>query len=109
MSANMKDLLEFSKELHAVGGLSDEKMSRITARAKANELSKRIPKIQPMSGEEIRAVRAKYGMSQAVLASTMGMTVASVSKWERGEIKPSGPALRLLNTLAAKGPDIFTC
>lgn len=108
MSATMQELLEFSKELHAAGGLSDEKMSRITARARANELSKRIPKVQPMTGEDIRAVRAKYGMSQAVLATAMGMTVASVSKWERGEIKPSGPALRLLNTLAAKGPDIFT-
>lgn len=107
MSADMKDLLNFSKELHAAGGLSNEKMARISARAKSQELSKRIPKVQPMTGEDIRAVRAKYGMSQAVLAITMGMTVASVSKWERGEIKPSGPALRLLNTLAAKGPDVF--
>ena len=108
MSANMKDVLEFSRELHAAGGLDDEKMARIEARAKNSELNNHIPQVHPMTGAEIRALRSKYGMSQATLAKTMNMTVASVSKWERDKIKPSGPALRLLNTLAAKGPGIFT-
>ncbi|MDM3559949.1 helix-turn-helix domain-containing protein [Proteus vulgaris] len=40
-----------------------------------------------MSGAEIKTLRAKFGMSQAVLARALGMSKESVSKWERGKKK----------------------
>ncbi|HID4131004.1 TPA: helix-turn-helix domain-containing protein [Pluralibacter gergoviae] len=107
MSDKMTDILEFSKELNNAGILSDDKYAKINARAKACKITAQIQPLRPMSGEEIRTMRSHYGMSQTMLAATLGITTASVSKWERDVVQPSGPALRLLNTLQMKGPDIF--
>lgn len=35
-------------------------------------------------------------MSQAVFALALNVSTQLVSKWERGEKKPSGPSLKLL-------------
>ena len=77
-------------------------------RAKSKELRKKMPDLKLMTGAEIKEMRTRIGISQALLAYTMGMSVESVSKWERDEIKPSGAALRLLNVINAKGIEIFT-
>lgn len=60
-----------------------------------------------MTGVEIKEARVRYGLSRALLAYTLGMTVDSVFKWERGEDTPRGSALHILNMLAAKGLDVF--
>jgi putative transcriptional regulator len=49
----------------------------------------------------IRRIRHRAEVSQAVFAAHLNVTVGIVSKWERGEKTPSGPAAKLL-TLAAK-------
>ena len=49
----------------------------------------------------IRRIRSKAEVSQAVFAAHLNVTTGVVSKWERGEKAPSGPAAKLL-TLAAK-------
>ena len=43
------------------------------------------------------------GMSQTVFALTLNVTPSLVSQWERGEKKPSGPSLKLLNLADKKG------
>ena len=45
----------------------------------------------------------------AWLARTTGMSVESVSKWERGESKPNQAVLRIINMISDKGPEIFMC
>ncbi|MGS3527570.1 helix-turn-helix domain-containing protein [Escherichia coli] len=107
MSDKLQMMLEDAKELNALGLMSDSEVDAIAVMVKAREVSARIAKVKSMTGEEIKAIRTRYGMSQSVLAHTMGMSKESVSKWERNEIKPSGPALRILNTLAIKGPEDF--
>ncbi len=52
---------------------------------------------------DIRAIREKEGVSQAVFAQYIGVTAGLVSKWECGEKKPSGPSLKLLTIVKAKG------
>ena len=54
-----------------------------------------------LSPRAIRRIRAKASVSQAVFAAHLNVTVGVVSKWERGEKEPRGPAAKLL-TLAAK-------
>ena len=56
-------------------------------------------------GEEIRALRERVKLSQAVLASVLITSASTVRKWEIGEKHPSGPSLKLLNLIDRKGLD----
>lgn len=48
------------------------------------------------SPEEIRAIRERENVSQAVFARYLNVTKNLVSDWERGIKKPGGPARLLL-------------
>ena len=54
-----------------------------------------------LSPAAIRRIRSKAAVSQAVFAAHLNVTTGVISKWERGEKEPRGPAAKLL-TLAAK-------
>lgn len=59
--------------------------------------------IESMTPAEIAETRMKEGVSQNVFARYLNVSVGSVSKWERGEKHPSGPALKLLALVRRKG------
>ena len=59
--------------------------------------------IAPYDGPQIRALRDRANLSQAVLASVLNTSASTVRKWEIGEKHPSGPSLKLLNLLDRKG------
>lgn len=59
--------------------------------------------IHPLTPEEIRAIREKERVSQSVFSRYLNVTAGLISQWERGEKKPSGPALKLLLIVATKG------
>ncbi len=59
--------------------------------------------IENMTPDEIVETRIKQGVSQTVFAHYLNVSVGSVSKWERGEKHPSGPALKLLALVKRKG------
>jgi putative transcriptional regulator len=63
----------------------------------------RLAPVQPMAPEEIRALREREQVSQPVFASYLNVRKDAVSKWERGEKRPDGPSLKLLNLVRAKG------
>lgn len=46
---------------------------------------------------DVKEVRQKTGLSQNQFAATFGISVATLRHWERGDRKPQGPALVLLN------------
>lgn len=52
---------------------------------------------------EITETRTKVGVSQAVFAHYLHVSVDTVSKWEQGKKHPSGPALKLLNLVRRRG------
>lgn len=56
-----------------------------------------------MSGEDIAALREREGISQALLALHLNVRTKLVSDWERGVKHPSGPSLKLLALIRAKG------
>ncbi len=49
---------------------------------------------------DVKAVRAKVGMTQAEFAMVFGISLGTLRHWERGDRKPRGPALVLLNVVA---------
>jgi putative transcriptional regulator len=55
------------------------------------------------TGRQIRALRERENVSQAVLASLLNTSASTVRKWEIGDKRPSGPSLKLLNLLDRKG------
>lgn len=59
--------------------------------------------VQPMSGEEIRSLREREGLSQPVLAWYLNVSKNLISDWERGVRRPGGAALKLLNLVKEKG------
>ena len=59
--------------------------------------------IREMSADEIRALRVKENVSQAVFALHLNVTEDVISQWERGEKRPQGASLKLLTLVARKG------
>lgn len=48
---------------------------------------------------DVKAVRAKVGMTQEQFAARFGFSTATLRHWERGDRSPRGPALVLLNVI----------
>ena len=59
------------------------------------------------SSAEIRALRERHKLSQAVLASVLNTSLSAVRQWEIGDKHPSGSSLKLLNLLERKGLEVF--
>jgi putative transcriptional regulator len=59
--------------------------------------------IEPLSPERMRAIRERERVSQAVSAHYLNVTTSLVCQWERGEKRPSGPALKLLSLVDKHG------
>ncbi|MBE1709640.1 helix-turn-helix domain-containing protein [Mesorhizobium japonicum] len=53
---------------------------------------------------DVRAIRAKLGLTQAQLGDAVGVDQSTVSNWENG-IPPRGPARKLLQSLAANASE----
>ena len=56
---------------------------------------------------QIKKLREKAKISQAVFAAYLNTSVSTVQKWEIGEKKPSGIALKLLNIVERNGLDVL--
>jgi putative transcriptional regulator len=86
-------------DLHEIGGV-DKKTMRTFDRMC-------LTKVEAMSAGDIQALREREGVSQAVLAGHLNVRTKLVSDWERGVKKPSGPSLKLLAIVKAKGLDVI--
>lgn len=64
-----------------------------------------LTKAVKLSAQEIRTIRERAGVSQAVFAEHIGVTTGLVSKWERGKKRPSRMALKVLALVKTKGLD----
>jgi putative transcriptional regulator len=95
-----KALLETADDMRKAGLMDQDTHDKITLRHLGPEDA---PKLAPISGSQIRAMRAHARMSQAVFARHLNVTVGYVSQLERGTKRPTGPALALLNVIKRKG------
>jgi putative transcriptional regulator len=65
------------------------------------ELAEAIVVYPPPKPEQVRALRARLGLSQAQFAHRFGFTVDTVQQYEQGRRVPSGPASTLLRVIDA--------
>lgn len=84
-----------AEDLHAIGAI-DKATMREFDRSCLTEMEELAP-------AAIKRIRNNAGMSQRVFALTLNVAPSLVSQWERGEKKPSGPSLKLLNLADKKG------
>jgi putative transcriptional regulator len=59
--------------------------------------------VRPFPARKIRQLRLRENASQAVFARYLNVSTGLISQWERGEKKPQGASLKLLNLVAQKG------
>jgi putative transcriptional regulator len=83
--------------LHKVGALGKATLRHMEAFC--------LTEVQQMKGRDIQALRAREGVSQAILARHINVSVKLVSDWERDIKHPSGPSLKLLSLAHSKGLD----
>lgn len=76
------------------------------ARAIPARLRRRMIKGEFDSGTDIAALRRFVGLTQALFAKAMGISVHTLRNWEQGRRKPDGPAISLLR-IAARHPRIL--
>lgn len=95
-----QEMTESVEGMRRVGAIND-KDYKLTLR----DLNRAPPDetLLPLSGAEIREMRERAKLSQAVFARYLNLTVDHVSKLERGAKHPTGPALVLLNVIRRKG------
>src|SRR2546423_4577923 len=95
-----KALLETAAGMHKSGLLDRAAYDKITMRHLGPDNT---PKVPPMSATQIRTLRERARMSQAVFARHLNLTVGYVSQLERSAKQPTGATLALLNVIRRKG------
>ncbi len=99
-----REIVDAMRALNKIEAASREELEKTTLRMLGKDA---LPKVDAMAPSEIAAVRARAGVSQAVLAGFMNVAVNTVSQWERGERQPTGAALKLLNVVKHNGLDVL--
>ena len=94
-----KALLETAEGMRRSGLLDRTTYDKITLR----HLGSDGPKVAPMTSAQIRKLRERARMSQAVFARHLNLTVGYVSQLERGAKRPTGATLALLDVVRRKG------
>lgn len=56
-------------------------------------------KVYEPTAVDVAAVRARLGLTQDQFAARFGFSVATLRHWERGDRRPQGAALVLLNLI----------
>jgi putative transcriptional regulator len=91
----MASVHETMEALHKVGAIGKQTMRCFDDAC--------LTAVQPLSPKQIKAIREREQVSQTVFANYLNVTPNLVSKWERGEKRPSGPALKLLSLVEKHG------
>lgn len=58
--------------------------------------------VQVVTGDEVRRLRKKLGLTQEGLAELVGVTANSVARWERGELGVRESAARLMRLIVTQ-------
>ena len=95
MSKIIESLRDDLTKLHNVGAIDKLTMRNFEALCPAP--------VRQFDAIEIRQLREQLKFSQPVFALHLHTTASTIRKWEQGETRPTGPALKLLNVIADKG------
>lgn len=66
-----------------------------------------LPQVAPLEPADIRRIRESAHVSQAVFARLLNTSLSTVQKWEIGQKKPAGTALKLLHLVQKRGLEVI--
>jgi putative transcriptional regulator len=89
---------ETAKGLHKAGV-----MDRVTLR-EFDQLC--LPPVEPLRPDQIKKIREASHVSQAVFARLLNTSLSTVQKWEIGQKRPTGTALKLLHLVQKRGLEV---
>jgi putative transcriptional regulator len=99
-SAILEAVHDTVKGLHRAGA-----MDQITLR-EFDRLC--VPPVAPLRPEQIKKIREASRVSQAVFARLLNTSLSTVQKWEIGQKKPTGTALKLLHLVQERGLEVVS-
>lgn len=65
-----------------------------------------LPPVEPLEPAEIKRIRESSHVSQAVFARLLNTSLSTVQKWEIGQKRPAGTALKLLYLVQKRGLEV---
>lgn len=65
-----------------------------------------LPPVEALAPAQIKRIRENSHVSQAVFARLLNTSLSTVQKWEIGQKKPRGAALKLLHLVEKRGLDV---
>lgn len=98
MNLMIDEALETMRDMETVGAVSKRTLRDFEALA--------VPP-PAYTAEGIRLLRERLRVSQAVFAAYLNASLSTVPKWENGEKRPSGAALRLLSVIDRRGLEVL--
>jgi putative transcriptional regulator len=63
--------------------------------------------VAPLRPAQIKRIREASRVSQAVFAALLNTSVSTVQKWEIGQKRPTGTALKLLHLVRKRGLEVI--
>src|SRR5688572_2393578 len=88
-------IYETAKGFHRAGAMTDQTMREFDALC--------LPPIKHYTPTQIKRIRLRNKASQAVFAAYLNTSPSTVQKWEQGQKKPSGLALKLISLVDRLG------
>ena len=65
-----------------------------------------LPPVEPLEPMQIKQIREASRVSQAVFAALLNTSLSTVQKWEIGQKRPTGTALKLLHLVQKRGLEV---
>ena len=91
---------ETARDLHSAGVMEQVTMREFDRMC--------LPPVLPLAPQAIKQIRETSHVSQAVFAAMLNTSVSTVQKWEIGQKRPTGTALKLLHLVQTKGLALFS-
>ncbi|KTG28962.1 DNA-binding protein [Idiomarina sp. WRN-38] len=99
MSDILKSVHRTAKGLKSSGVIDKTTMRQFDALCLTN--------VHEFTADQVRALRLKYKLSQPVFAQYLNVSDKLVKKWEQGDSKPRGAALKMLTIAEKKGLEVI--
>lgn len=94
----LREVHETALGLRSAGLISKRRMGEFDALCRLQ--------VKELSPTAIKRLREKANLSQAVFAAVLNTSVSTVQKWEIGQKRPTGTALKLLHLVRTRGLEV---